>query len=906
VLARAPLDKESSVKTATKTSSKPANASEQFSTEPLHSEHELTPPKFSWSIGKVALSAPGKYGTNPGADGGPAADAGRFTRLPWPIQAKLEVGAADDPLEREADRVAEQVMGMPEPIASVSSKTKSTSPALREGNSRASDVAVRRKCSCGGGCDKCNAPQPDEEHDTVQRKPAVSPISTVSSSSASPGLKAQPIVHEVLRSPGQPLDAGTRAFFEPRFGRNLGHVRIHDNAQAVESARMVNALAYTVGSDIVLGNDARPKRHILAHELTHTIQQTRSQENHGATGMVQPEISHFSPRPLISRMCGPQPCPPIEFPFGAFGVFWQEAERCLQGQYIDQHPGHTVGLNGSWVGLKGKNPHEQQTIDFFRSHFTAKGYKPSKKPQDAFPPESLEREGSQQRQAEPDIMDFSNQTIMEITTPAGVAYRQQKVVWEAALATELMNEGHIGSPVLWQVGWWRPPVPCYSIPGGAGKLLYRVWSQGGVLTYLPVADVTQEAFAAALAAAAAAAAKRLSKLKPPGPPAVPVPIHDPAIQSDSLFDALLVTALIALAIFLLPEEIVGAAIALAVRAIVAIGTALYALLSGEGLAFGSGGGGGSTGSGSSSGTGGETGGGKANGGQGGSGSAGGAGKAASGGGSRPGGSQAGAGGTQTTTGKAASVDPIVQQLMQIIGHMVDPNGDPISREDAEHILALGVELLKSLQAADPKDPNAKMLKDLAKDMLPLVQGELKKLQQGKGGKGGGKPAAPSAPHGGQSGATGHEKTGAGDDADKPETVPKSARQKQGQGKASEGQGQAGKGAATPSSGKGGQPGQLVPVTQAEASSGGLKEFSFRVPGFDPSVSRAKGDPVNLSIVGEIDGQPYSAQVIATFDHQEQSKGVITNYLELPSDLRIEGTDRVLHKEIRIVSTAKKK
>ena len=55
-----------------------------------------------------------------------------------------------------------------------------------------------------------------------------------------------PIVHEVLRSPGQPLDAATRAFMEPRFGHDFSNVRVHTDAKAAESARTVNALAYTV------------------------------------------------------------------------------------------------------------------------------------------------------------------------------------------------------------------------------------------------------------------------------------------------------------------------------------------------------------------------------------------------------------------------------------------------------------------------------------------------------------------------------------------------------------------------------------------------------------------------------------------------------------------------------------
>src|ERR1041385_5790965 len=65
--------------------------------------------------------------------------------------------------------------------------------------------------------------------------------------------KAPPIVHEVLRSPGQPLDASTRAFMEPRFGRDFGDVRVHTDGKAAESARAVNARAYTVGNNVVFG-----------------------------------------------------------------------------------------------------------------------------------------------------------------------------------------------------------------------------------------------------------------------------------------------------------------------------------------------------------------------------------------------------------------------------------------------------------------------------------------------------------------------------------------------------------------------------------------------------------------------------------------------------------------------------
>jgi hypothetical protein len=90
--------------------------------------------------------------------------------------------------------------------------------------------------------------------------------------------EAPPIVHEVLNSPGQPLDAATRAFMEPRFGHDFTNVRVHTDARAAESARSVGALAYTVGQNVVFGeSNYSPSTHtgreLLGHELTHTIQQ---------------------------------------------------------------------------------------------------------------------------------------------------------------------------------------------------------------------------------------------------------------------------------------------------------------------------------------------------------------------------------------------------------------------------------------------------------------------------------------------------------------------------------------------------------------------------------------------------------------------------------------------------------
>ena len=102
-------------------------------------------------------------------------------------------------------------------------------------------------------------------------------------------LVAPPVVHEVLNSPGQPLNTETRAFMEPRFGHDFSRVRVHADARAFESARAVNAFAYTVGSQIVFASqkycpETTEGRELLAHELTHVIAQKNFHNSHSSNG----------------------------------------------------------------------------------------------------------------------------------------------------------------------------------------------------------------------------------------------------------------------------------------------------------------------------------------------------------------------------------------------------------------------------------------------------------------------------------------------------------------------------------------------------------------------------------------------------------------------------------------------
>ena len=115
----------------------------------------------------------------------------------------------------------------------------------------------------GSECSTCHNEQP-----TLRQ-------STLSNAQVS---AAPPLVHDVLRSPGQPLDATTRTLAESRFGHDFSRVRIHTDSRAAESAEMVQALGYTVGQHIVLGPGALfpgkvANRTLLAHELVHVQQQ---------------------------------------------------------------------------------------------------------------------------------------------------------------------------------------------------------------------------------------------------------------------------------------------------------------------------------------------------------------------------------------------------------------------------------------------------------------------------------------------------------------------------------------------------------------------------------------------------------------------------------------------------------
>jgi Domain of unknown function (DUF4157) len=184
------------------------------------------------------------------------------------IQAKLKIGAVDDSLEHEADRIADQVMRMLKGTVSLS----------------AAPLQLARKCTTCA------------EEEELQRK--------LAGTSEVIAREVPSQVHEALREPGHPLDGSSRAYFEPRFGHDFSGVRVHSSMTANKSAQAINARAYTVGHDVVFGAgefapESQEGRRLIAHELTHVLQQSESQSLHGEFAR-QRYISR-APGSLLSR-----------------------------------------------------------------------------------------------------------------------------------------------------------------------------------------------------------------------------------------------------------------------------------------------------------------------------------------------------------------------------------------------------------------------------------------------------------------------------------------------------------------------------------------------------------------------------------------------------------------------------
>jgi outer membrane protein OmpA-like peptidoglycan-associated protein len=247
------------------------------------------------------------------------------------------VNAPGDRYEQEADRVAEQVMRMPDPAPRSEPAPGSAARPELPHNGSSRDLSRRdispapRRISMKEGhalqraCAQCAG---NEEEEVLQRK---------DTSGGESSMQAPSIVDDVVRSAGEPLGRDARSFMESRFGEDFGDVRVHTDARAAESAAAVRARAYTVGRSVVFGaGEYRPGndegRRLLAHELTHVVQQRGStagalQRSVVPANQPEPPLPYgedpgytpiLDPTPVPATPHRPQPiprpehCPPPE------------------------------------------------------------------------------------------------------------------------------------------------------------------------------------------------------------------------------------------------------------------------------------------------------------------------------------------------------------------------------------------------------------------------------------------------------------------------------------------------------------------------------------------------------------------------------------------------------------------
>jgi hypothetical protein len=195
------------------------------------------------------------------------------------IQTRLKTGKPNDKYEQEADQMAEAIVNMP---------NAQSNPGVTSSN-RTQNLGIQRQCAqCEGHTD-----QQEREDIEVHAKlrgdngPQVNPHSIENQAGH-------------LSGRGQELSDPVKSYFEPRFGKDFGSVRVHTDSRAAQLARSLNARAFTVGSDVVFGaGEYAPQtlegKRLIAHELTHVLQQGNDR------GTIRRKIQ-YDDKPAYSRL----------------------------------------------------------------------------------------------------------------------------------------------------------------------------------------------------------------------------------------------------------------------------------------------------------------------------------------------------------------------------------------------------------------------------------------------------------------------------------------------------------------------------------------------------------------------------------------------------------------------------
>jgi len=262
-----------------------------------------------------------------------------------PVQAKLTIGAPDDQYEQEADRVADQVMSTPAATNPVQRQAEDDELQMKPLASRITPLVQRE-----------TEPEEDElqtkriqreampEEDELQAKPIqremeseeeepiqTKPIQREMESEAEEPIQTKPIQREAMpeeeetlqtkstersgqatagppdletrlsqsQGGGSPLQKDTQQFMESRFGTDFSHVKIHTGSEAVQMNREIGAQAFTHGSNVYFGAGkydpgSDSGRHLLAHELTHVVQQTGAAQRKLIQRVIDPtyDVTH--------------------------------------------------------------------------------------------------------------------------------------------------------------------------------------------------------------------------------------------------------------------------------------------------------------------------------------------------------------------------------------------------------------------------------------------------------------------------------------------------------------------------------------------------------------------------------------------------------------------------------------
>ncbi|NEO44500.1 MAG: DUF4157 domain-containing protein [Moorea sp. SIO4A3] len=251
------------------------------------------------------------------------------------IQTKMQVGEPDDVYEKEADSVAAQVMRMPAPPVQNQSEDEDiqTKPIALQLQSEEEDIqtkpyglqlqseeeeiqtkpiALQLQSEEEDIQTKPYGLQLQSDEEEIQTKPIGVQLQTEEEeiqTKANPGQTPQvsPNLETKIQSrrgTGQPLPASTRAFMEPRFGHDFSGVKVHTDSIAASAAQELNAQAFTTGQDIFFGSGyyephTTTGKTLLAHELTHTIQQQPTLRSASLAEPSAPEQVPTAPKPSL-------------------------------------------------------------------------------------------------------------------------------------------------------------------------------------------------------------------------------------------------------------------------------------------------------------------------------------------------------------------------------------------------------------------------------------------------------------------------------------------------------------------------------------------------------------------------------------------------------------------------------